>query len=204
MDIISKTDRIWLNNPVIMQGLGLAPLVVAATTGRSAWILALAVLMLLTPTRVIGALLGAKLPRRFSIWCYAGTACLLYIPVYLILLELFGVELRQVGIYLPLLAADMLIIRRYTYEKPEKLSRALRRGAATTVGYALVLMLTGLLRELLALGSLFGEELLPAGLFPLASQPAGGFILLGVVCAAWRSCIRLYKKHVNMEAKRGL
>ena len=204
MELVSRTDRLWLNNPVVIQGLGLAPLVVAATTGRNALILALAVVLLLTPTRVLGAILGKMLPWRFSALYYVGTACLLYVPVYFALLEVFGVEMRQVGIYLPLLAADMLIIRRYTYPKAEKIGRALRRGVTTTVGYGMVLIFMGLVRELLAKGTLFGSEKLPAGLFPLASQPAGGFILLGVLCAVWRGCIRQYKKYVNMEAKRGV
>lgn len=43
LELRSRTDRLWLNNPVVMQGLGLAPLVVAATTGRNALILAMAV-----------------------------------------------------------------------------------------------------------------------------------------------------------------
>ena len=42
LELRSRTDRLWLNNPVVMQGLGLAPLVVAATTGRNALILAMA------------------------------------------------------------------------------------------------------------------------------------------------------------------
>ena len=48
MELRSRTDRLWLNNPVVLQGLGLAPLVVAATTGRNALILAMAVALLLT------------------------------------------------------------------------------------------------------------------------------------------------------------
>ena len=32
MTELSKNDRLWLNNPVIMQGVGLAPMVVAATS----------------------------------------------------------------------------------------------------------------------------------------------------------------------------
>ena len=28
-------DRVFLNNPVVMQGMGLAPLVVVATTGQN-------------------------------------------------------------------------------------------------------------------------------------------------------------------------
>ena len=49
MEQIARRDRIWLNNPVIMQGMGLAPLVVAATNGMNALMLSVAVLLLLTP-----------------------------------------------------------------------------------------------------------------------------------------------------------
>ena len=33
-------DRVFLNNPVVMQGMGLAPLVVVATTGQNSLMLA--------------------------------------------------------------------------------------------------------------------------------------------------------------------
>ena len=36
-------DRVFKNNPVVMQGMGLAPLVVLATTGKNALMLAVAV-----------------------------------------------------------------------------------------------------------------------------------------------------------------
>ena len=64
----------------------------------------------------------------------------------------------------------------------------------------------GCLREVLAARAIFGMPLerLPWALLPIASLPAGGFILLGVVCAVWRSAVNAYKKHVNMEAKRGV
>ncbi len=46
-------DRVFLNNPVVMQGMGLAPLVVLATNGQNALMLAAAVALLLTPSRLL-------------------------------------------------------------------------------------------------------------------------------------------------------
>ena len=54
-----KKDRVFLNNPVVMQGLGLAPLVVAAVNLQNAVMLAVAVLLILTPTRVLAAFFDA-------------------------------------------------------------------------------------------------------------------------------------------------
>ena len=41
-DKYAHHDRVFLNNPVVMQGMGLAPLVVLATSGRNAVMLAVA------------------------------------------------------------------------------------------------------------------------------------------------------------------
>lgn len=205
MTRIARRDRIFLNNPVIMQGMGLAPLVVAATTARNALMLSVAVILLLTPVRVIAALLARTGYYRFRGLIYCLTSATVYIGVYYALQAIFDVEILQLGIYLPLLVVEPLIIKRYERPQKERLVTALKKGLRTTCGYVLVLMLMGCLREVLTTATLFEQAIprLPADLFPMASLPAGGFLLLGVVCAVWRSAVNLYKKYVNMEAKRG-
>ena len=198
-------DRVFLNNPVVMQGMGLAPLVVAATTARNALMLSVAVVLLLTPVRVIAALLARTGYYRFRGLIYCLTSATVYIGVYYALQAIFDVEILQLGIYLPLLVVEPLIIKRYERPQKERLVTALKKGLRTTCGYVLVLMLMGCLREVLTTATLFEQAIprLPADLLPMASLPAGGFLLLGVVCAVWRSAVNRYKKYVNMEAKRG-
>ncbi len=206
MTELSQNDRLWLNNPVIMQGVGLAPMVVAATSGYTALVLAVAVAVMLTPTRVVGAVLRKALGEqydRFAVLCYALPAALCYIAAYFLVRHLWGPSaLQQVGVYLPLLVFEPLIIRRYRAAVPEGPARALRRGLYTTVGYLVVLLGVGLARELLAQGSLMGVQLLEVQLFPLAAQPAGGFMLLGAVCAAWRGRVRAFKRNIYQEVER--
>lgn len=205
MTRIARRDRIFLNNPVIMQGMGLAPLVVAATTARNALMLSVAVILLLTPVRVIAALLARTGYYRFRGLIYCLTSATVYIGVYYALQAIFDVEILQLGIYLPLLVVEPLIIKRYERPQKERLVTALKKGLRTTCGYVLVLMLMGCLREVLTSATVFDHAIprIPADLFPMASLPAGGFLLLGVVCAVWRSAVNRYKKYVNMEAKRG-
>ena len=205
MTRIARRDRIFLNNPVIMQGMGLAPLVVAATTGRNALMLSVAVILMLTPVRVIASLLARTGYYRFRGLIYCLTSATVYIGVYYALQAIFDVEILQLGIYLPLLVVEPLIIKRYERPQKERLVTALKKGLRTTCGYVLVLMLMGCLREVLTTATLFDHAIprIPADLFPMASLPAGGFLLLGVVCAVWRSAVNRYKKYVNMEAKRG-
>ena len=207
-------DRIFLNNPVIMQGMGLAPLVVLATSGRNALMLAVAVALLLTPSRVIGYFLSklvpleenaseeelrAKLLPRGLIYC--GTAAVVYMGIYPILDHLFGVELLTLGIYLPMLVVEPLLIYRYgrVQETPRK---AVSKGLRVTVGYAVVLLLVGCIREWLASGAVFGVALTSNTiLMPLAAMPAGGFILLGVISAVWRALAARYRTFLTNEAQ---
>lgn len=205
MERIARRDRIFLNNPVIMQGMGLAPLVVAATNGHNALMLSVAVLLLLTPTRVVAALVcrtGRGLLRAL-VYCF--TSSILYIGVYFALRAIFDVDVLQLGVYLPMLVVEPLIIKRYERPQRERVGMALRKGLRTTAGYVLVLLMMGCLREILAAGTVFSVDIpqLDTTLLPMASLPAGGFILLGVVCALWRGLVRAYKKHVHMEARRG-
>ena len=205
MERIARRDRVFLNNPVIMQGMGLAPLVVAATNGMNALMLSVAVLFLLTPTRVVAAMICRTGRGQLRALVYCFTSSILYIGVYFALRAIFDVEILQLGVYLPMLIVEPLIIKRYERPQPERVITALRKGLRTTAGYVLVLLLIGCLRELLASGAVFGVAVpwLKFTLLPMASLPAGGFILLGVVCAVWRGLVRAYKKHVHTEARRG-
>lgn len=207
LEVTARRDRIFLNNPVVMQGLGLAPLVVAATSGINALRLCVAVALLLTPTRMLGGQISraAKLSLAARGFVYCLIASLLYIGVYPIMTLLFGVDVIQLGLYLPLLVVEPLIIKRY--ERPdqkERLRTALRKGLRTTIGYAIILLLLGCGRELLAGGTVFGNQVMERALLPMASLPAGGFILLGILCAFWRGAVSAYKHHVNTEARRGV
>ena len=206
-------DRVFLNNPVVMQGMGLAPLVVLATTGKNALMLAVSVALLLTPSRMLACLLS----RLFPLWdeqpaqeelekkllprglIYCGSAAVVYLAVYPILNALFGVDLLALGIYLPMLVVEPLLIYRFGRVQ-ESLYKAFSKGIRITVGYALLLLLLGCVREWLAMGTVFGVEL-SRPVLPMASMPAGGFIVLGILCAIWRGLAQHRKEYLKTEAR---
>ncbi len=195
-------DRIFLNNPAVMQGMGLAPLVIAATTGRYALMLIAALAILLIPTRVVCSILFCKLeqPLLRAIG-YCGVAAGIYILARLALNAVFGNDVLELGVYLPLLVVDPLVIYRHG-RVPEGIYNAFSKGLRIMAGYSLVVLLAGCLRELLAVGTLFGQPVISFTAFPLLTQPAGGFILIGVLFAIWRGICSWYKKYVAEEAKR--
>lgn len=197
---ISRRDRVFLNNPVVMNGVGLAPLVIAATTGLNALMLSVAVLLMITPTRVLSALVCRWVRFRALVYCLS--AAVVYIGAYYCMQAWFSVEVTYLGMYLPLLVVEPIVIRRYEQPAPEKISSALKKGLLNTAGYVLVILLVGMLRELLAQGALFGQPLFDGSILPLSQLAAGGFIVVGVLCAVWRGAVNLLKKRVNMEAKK--
>ena len=159
-------DRVFLNNPVVMQGMGLAPLVVLATSGQNALMLAVAVALLLTPSRMLACLLS---------------------------------RLLVLGIYLPMLVVEPLLTYRFGRVQ-ETMKKAVSKGIRITVGYGLLLLLLGCVREWLSAGTVFGH-VLSRPVLPMASMPAGGFIVLGVLCAVWRTLAGKYKNYLTSEAR---
>ena len=206
-------DRVFLNNPVVMQGMGLAPLVVVATTGQNGLMLAAAVTLLLVPSRVLACLLSRLVPLRDEeptpeqlqkkllprALLYAASAAVVYLAAYPILNFVFGTGLLNLGIYLPMLVVEPLLTYRFGRVQ-ETMKKAVSKGIRITVGYSLLLLLLGCVREWLSAGTVFGH-VLSRPVLPMASMPAGGFIVLGVLCAVWRTLAKKHKNYLTSEAR---
>lgn len=198
-----KRDRILLNNPVVMQGLGLAPLVVAAINVKNATMLAVAVALLLTPTRVIAAFLSRFSYFRFRGLTYTVTSAVVYAGVLWVMEHLFtSADITLLGLYLPLLVADPIILKRYERPQRERIRTAFRKGVITTAGYVLAMYVTAIMREFLGTGVLFGFTLTKTPLFPMAQLPSGGFILLALMIALWRGGVNIVKRQMGLGVKR--
>ena len=197
-----RSDHIWLSNPVLVRGLGLAPIVGAALDGQRAGILCLASLLLITLTRVLAVAVCHISRNRFRTLIYCYCAALLYIPVYVLLYNLFGSDLNVLGIYLPILVVEPVVIKRMEFSELEPLRDALRHGFNNSLGMCAALLIVGCLRELLASGTVFGHTVLHTALLPLAAQPAGGFVLAGVLAAVWCAAANAYTEYKQEEVRR--
>lgn len=197
-----KRDRVLLNNPVVMQGLGLAPLVVAAINVKNATMLAVAVALLLTPTRVIAAFLSRFSYFRFRGLTYAVTSAAVFAGVMWVMERLFtSADITLLGLYLPLLVADPIILKRYERPQRERIRTAFRKGIITTAGYVLAMYVTAVVREFLGTGAVLGHTLLKTPLFPMAQLPSGGFIVLAFIIVVWRGGVNIVKRQMGLGAK---
>ena len=194
-------DHLWLNNPVMVRGLGLAPIVAMAINGSYAMMLCAAAVLLLTATRVLAVAVCHLTGNRFRALVYAFSAALVYIPAYLILYQWFGSDLALLGVYLPMMVVEPVIIKRMEATELESVGEAFRRGINNTVGLCIAILLVGALRELLGSGTVFGRTVFSFAPLPLASQPAGGFLLLGFLAAVWTAVGGAYVHYKQEEVR---
>ena len=189
-------------------------LVLDATTGQNGLMLAAAVTLLLVPSRVLACLLSRLVPLRDEeptpeqlqkkllprALLYAASAAVVYLAAYPILNFVFGTGLLNLGIYLPMLVVEPLLTYRFGRVQ-ETVHKAVSKGVRITVGYALLLLVVGVVREWLSLGTVFGAPVGRWALLPLAKMPAGGFIVLGILCAIWRAAAAKRKEYLKKEAR---
>lgn len=197
-----RRDHIWLSNPVMVRGLGMAPIVGAALDGHHALMLCVASLLLITFTRVLAVAVCHLTKNRFRPVIYSYAAALLYIPVYVLMYQLFGADLSLLGIYLPLLVVEPAIVKRMEFAELEPVSEAFRHGFNNSLGMCAALLIVGCLRELLATGAVFGNQVIHAAPLPLAAQPSGGFVLVGAIAAVWCAIANLYTNYKHEEVRR--
>ncbi|MCM0612490.1 electron transport complex subunit E [Marinobacter sediminum] len=192
-------DGLWSNNPALVQVLGLCPLLAVTSTVVNAVGLGLATLMVL-----MGSNLAVSLIRNFVSESVRLPAFVMIIASFVtcaeLLMQAFTYELYQIlGIFIPLIVTNCAILGRAdAFASRNAPGPALLDGAMMGLGFLLVLIVLGGMRELIGQGTLFVDMNLLLG--PMAADwvvspfenypdmlfmvlPPGAFIGLGLLIA---------------------
>ncbi|MHA7817036.1 MAG: electron transport complex subunit E [Pseudohaliea sp.] len=192
-------NGLWKNNPALVQLLGLCPLLAVTGSVVNALGLAAATLFVLVCSNTAVSLIrnvvsdAVRLPAFVMIIASAVTCTEL-------LMQAYAYELYQIlGIFLPLITTNCVILGRADgYASKNPLGRSIFDGAMMGLGFGVVLVLLGALREIFGTGALFADmDLLfgPAAAnwkvvlvegyqpFLLAILPPGAFIFTGLLIA---------------------
>ncbi|QJP11088.1 electron transport complex subunit E [Pseudomonas multiresinivorans] len=189
---------LWKNNPGLVQLLGLCPLLGTSSSMVNALGLGLATLFVLLCTSVSVSLIRSTLSEAARLPAFLLIIATLTTCIEL-LMQAWRFELYQVlGIFVPLITTNCVVLgRAQTFASQNNVARSAFDGLMMGLGFALVLLIIGTLRELLGHGTLLaGMELLfgPAaadwkvqvpgyqGLL-LAVLPPGAFLVLGLLIA---------------------
>ena len=191
---------LWSNNPALVQVLGLCPLLAVSSTVVNAMGLGLATLLVLTTTNSAVSLIrnyvsdAVRLPAFVMIIASAVTCIELF-------MKAFTYELYQIlGLFIPLIVTNCAVLGRAdAFASKNKLLPSAVDGFMMGLGFLLVLICVGAVRELLGTGHLFADMQLLFGesarswqlnvfgpSFPnviFALLPPGAFIVVGFLIA---------------------
>lgn len=195
-----RKRKITLSNPVFIKGLALAPLAIAATTVKNSLILSLAVILLLTPTRVITSLITRKMSVPLKTFFYPLTSALVFGAAYYLMYRLLGTTAFSLGVYLPILVVDPLIVKNFEKTRKESFKYSIINGLRNTAGFVVACLVLGFVRELLAYGTIFGVQVLAVKLLPMAANSFGGFLTIGIISALWNMFVNIYHNKLEREA----
>ncbi|TWX56208.1 electron transport complex subunit E [Colwellia hornerae] len=190
---------LWKNNPGIVQLLGLCPLLAVTSTLTNAIGLGLATLFVLICSNTTVSAIRKWVPKEIRIPIFVLIIASFVTCVQLLMnAYTFGLY-QSLGIFLPLIVTNCAIIgRAEAYASKNPIKQASFDGLMMGLGFLLILMLLGAVREILGQGTLFdganlllGEwaSVLRVEVYTLDSQfllailPPGAFIVMGLFIA---------------------
>lgn len=195
-----RRKKVFLSNPVFVKGLALAPLVVAANTAYNGLLLCIAVFFLLTPTRVITSFITRKMSMPLKTFFYPFISAVVFCFVYYYMYRWLGTSVLMLGVYLPIMVVDPLIVKNFEKTRKESVLYSIINGLRNTAGFVVACMIISIIREFLGYGSFFGIKLINFALLPMAQNSFGGFLIIALLSAFWAELIKNYKYKVEVEA----
>ncbi len=190
-------EGLWSNNPALVQMLGLCPLLAVSTSIVSALALGLVTIFVLTLSNLVISAFRSVLADSIRL-----PAQIMVIATFVtladILLQYWFFELHQrIGLFVALIVTNCTLLgRAEAFASRNRVGYALVDGLSMGLGFALVLLAMGAVREILGQGTLFNnlDLLFGAGFtdwriqlvdngFLFMLLPPGAFITLGFMIA---------------------
>lgn len=194
------TNGLWTNNPALVQLLGLCPLLAVTGSVVNAMGLGFATMLVLVGSNLAVSIIrnavsdAVKLPA-FVMIIASFTTCTE------LLMQAFTFELYQIlGIFIPLIVTNCVILGRAdAFACKNKILPSAVDGFMMSLGFFIVLVLIGAIREVIGSGTLFANMQLLFGEgarawqltvfgenykgFLVAILPPGAFIVAGMLIA---------------------
>jgi electron transport complex protein RnfE len=192
-------EGLWTNNQALVAMLGLCPLLATTTTATNGLGMGLATTTVLVLSNATISLIRNLVRPEVRLPVFVLVIASFVTAVELTMQAQFYELYLVLGLFIPLIVTNCAIIgRAEAYASKARLDKAILDGLAMGVGFTLVLMVLGGMRELLGQGTLFYQAhlLLGAGAQGfgldlgdgfqgalLAILPPGAFIGLGFLIA---------------------
>lgn len=184
-NLATLTKGIIKENPVLVMLLGTCPVLAVTTSAQNGVGMGLATMFVLICSNVVISLIKNFIPKQVRLPCYiiiiAGFVTFVSFILQSYLPDLYD----ALGVFLSLITVNCIILgRAEMFASKNKVFASFLDGVGMGIGFTVALILMGIVREVLGLGSFFGlaigEWFEPMAFF---ITPAGGFFVFGIVIA---------------------
>lgn len=182
---------VWVENPVLVQMLGLCPTLAVTNSVANSLAMGAATFAVLVASSFLVASLKRFIPNEVRIASYV-----LIIATFVTLADMTLEALvpnvhKALGAFIALIVVNCIILgRAEAFAAKTTPWRAVLDAIGMGVGFAIVLLAMGSVRELLGSGTLLGVHVFGAGFEPwvIMVLPPGGFLTLGIfmLLIAWQ------------------
>ena len=188
------------DNPVLVQVLGICSALAVTSQLKPAIVMGLAVTIITAFSNVIISISRNTIPQRIRIIVQLVVVAAL-VTIVSQVLKAFAYDVSvQLSVYVGLIITNCILMGRLeAFAMMNKPWPSFLDGVGNGLGYALILVIVGAVRELLGRGSLLGFQLIPEGAYNfgyvnngMMTMPAMALILVG--CVIWVHRAFIYKE----------
>ena len=188
------------DNPILVQVLGICSALAVTSQMKPAIVMGLAVTIITAFSNVIISIIRNTIPQRIRIIVQLGVVAAL-VTIVSQVLKAFAYDVSvQLSVYVGLIITNCILMGRLeAFAMMNKPWPSFLDGVGNGLGYALILVIVGAVREFLGRGSLLGFQLIPEGAYNfgyvnngMMTMPAMALILVG--CVIWVHRAYIYKE----------
>ncbi len=189
-----------LDNPIMVQVLGICSALAVTSQLKPAIVMGLAVTIITAFSNVIISIIRNTIPQRIRIIVQLVVVAAL-VTIVSQVLKAFAYDVSvQLSVYVGLIITNCILMGRLeAFAMMNKPWPSFLDGVGNGLGYALILVIVGAVREFLGRGSLLGFQIIPEGAYDfgyvnngMMTMPAMALILLG--CVIWVHRAFIYKE----------
>jgi electron transport complex protein RnfE len=179
---------VWEQNPVLIQLLGLCPTLAVTNTAINGVAMGLATTFVLFSSSTIISAIRNLIPHQVRIAAYIVIIATFVTVADRFLAAFFPEISKALGPYVPLIVVNCLILgRQEAFSSKNTIGRSILDAMGMGMGFILVLILLGGVREILGSGMLFNMQVLGDWFQPWVMMilPPGAFLTLGLLIGLW-------------------
>ncbi|MCK5811871.1 MAG: electron transport complex subunit E [Clostridiales bacterium] len=190
-------------NPIFALVLGMCPTLAVTTSAENGVGMGIAATVVLLGSNIVISLLRKVIPDKVRIPAYI-TVIAGFVTIIQLVLKAYFTELDQaLGIFIPLIVVNCIILARAEmYASKNNVGYSILDALGMGFGFTAALVLIGGIREILGSGTIFGIDV-SFGVIPQATLfilPAGGFLILGLLMAAYNKFTKGKEKVADCES----